>query len=225
MSYINEALRRAQREKDAGNYKKRGILSKTGRKSFFMSGRWIWVGPAFLIFLAFALYSWLDFRCERSQPVSKIKESPVAPSKESITSAHDCYEKARFFHKNGRLSDARVYYQKALMLDPEHAPALNNIGVIYIQEGNYSAGKKSLENAVRLKPAYADPYYNLACLYALKGQEMEGLENLKKAAFLDKSVKEWAKKDKDLGKIRELPGFKEIIGDGEVAMPGHSSEK
>jgi len=225
MSYINEALRRAQREKDAGNYKKRGILSKTGRKSVFMSGRWIGVGIAFLILLAFALYSWLDFKGETFQPVSKIKESPATPLIEPITSANDCYEKARFFHKNGRLSDARVYYQKALMLDPEHVSALNNIGVIYIQEGNYSAGKQSLENAVRLKPAYADPYYNLACLYALKGQEMEGLENLKKAAFLDKSVKEWARKDKDLGKIRELPGFKDIVGDGEVAMPGHSAEK
>jgi hypothetical protein len=44
---------------------------------------------------------------------------------------------------------------------------------------------------------------------------MEGLENLKKAVFLNKSVKKWAKTDKDLGKIRELPEFKEIIGDDE----------
>jgi tetratricopeptide (TPR) repeat protein len=124
MSYINEALRRAQREKDAGNYKNRGILSKTGRKSGFMSGRWIWIGPAFLILLAFALYSWLDFRGKTSQPVSKIKEFPATPFIESMTSANDFYEKARFFHKNGRLSDARAYYQKALMLDPELVPAL-----------------------------------------------------------------------------------------------------
>ncbi len=225
MSYINEALRRAQGEKDAGNFKNKGILSETGRKPVFMSGRWLWISPALLILLAFALYSWLDFRGKTSQPVSEIKESTATPFIESMTSANDFYEKARFFHKSGRLSDARVCYQKALMLDPEHVPALNNIGVIYIQEGNYSAGKKSLENAVRLKPAYADPYYNLACLYALKGQEMEGLENLKKAVFLNKSVKEWAKKDKDLGKIRELPGFKEIIGDGELSIPGNSAEK
>jgi len=80
-------------------------------------------------------------------------------------------------------------------------------------------GKKSLEEAIRLKPSYADSYYNLACLYALMGKEILGLEYLKKAASLHGSVIEWAKKDKDLEKVRKLSGFKEIIKDGQLVTP------
>ena len=97
------------------------------------------------------------------------------------------------------------------MLDPGHVYALNNLGVIYIQEGNYSEAKKSLEDAIQQKPEYVDPYYNLACLYALKGEVMKSLAQLKKAVSLDESVSEWARRDRDLQNLRGVPGFEEIM--------------
>jgi len=88
---------------------------------------------------------------------------------------------------------------------------LNNLGVIYIQERNYSKARNSLESAIRLKPEYVDPYYNLACLYAIKGDVMKSLDNLEKAVSLNKSVMEWARKDRDLQNIRGVHEFEEII--------------
>jgi tetratricopeptide (TPR) repeat protein len=225
MSYINEALRKAQRERDAADYKARGILSERGKKSDFTVMRWLFISLTVVILLALALYSWLDFKGKTPQPVSKMRGFPATSGIESMKSANDFYGKARFFHKNGNLSDAKLYYQKALILDPEYVSALNNLGVIYIQEGNYLAGEKSLEEAIRLKPSYADSYYNLACLYALMGKEILGLEYLKKAASLHGSVIEWAKKDKDLEKVRKLSGFKEIIKDGQLVTPVGIFEK
>ncbi len=225
MSYINEALRKAQRERDAADYKARGILSERGKKSDFTLIRWLFISLALVILLALVLYSWLDFKGKNPQPVSKISGFPSASDIESMKSANDFYGKARFFHKNGNLTDAKLYYQKTLMLDPEYVSALNNLGVIYMQEGNYLAGEKSLKEAIRLKPAYADSYYNLACLYALKGNEIKGLDYLKKAASLNRSVIEWAKKDKDLEKLRKLSGFNEIIKDDQLVTPAGIVEK
>ena len=93
---------------------------------------------------------------------------------------------------------------------------LNNLGVIYIQEGKYSEARNSLENAIRLKPEYIDPYYNSACLYALKGEVRKSLNNLKQAISLDKSVREWARKDRDLQNLRGVPEFEEMVGSREM---------
>lgn len=225
MSYINEALRKAQRERDAADYVARGILSSTGKKAGFTLRGWLYISLAVIILFALALYLWLGFNDKTLRSTSTIGELPVATTTDSVKSANDFYDKARLFHKNGNLSNAKLYYQKALMLDPEHVSALNNLGVLYIQEGDYQAGEKSLAEAIRVRPVYADSYYNLACLYALKGNEIKGLEHLKKAASLDKSVLEWARRDKDLEKIRRLQGFNDIIEDGQLVTPRDVFEK
>jgi hypothetical protein len=41
---------------------------------------------------------------------------------------------------------------------------------------------------------------------------MKSLENLKKAISLNKSAREWARKDRDLQNMRGMPEFQEITG-------------
>ena len=62
MSYINEALKKAQREKDALYLKYTGILSARGKDKKALSGRLLWVFILCVtgIFLAFGTYSWLN---------------------------------------------------------------------------------------------------------------------------------------------------------------------
>ena len=110
------------------------------------------------------------------------------------------------------MKEAQRLYKQALKHKPDNVYALNNLGVIYIQQRNYSKASNNLESAIRLKPEYADPYYNLACLYSFKGKTIKSLENLKKAISLDKSAKEWARKDRDLQNMRGVPEFEEITG-------------
>lgn len=110
------------------------------------------------------------------------------------------------------MEDARGFYKKALMLDSNSVNALNDLGVAYMQDRDYVEAQKSFEHAIQRKPDYVDAYYNLACLHALKGEKIRSLTHLKKAISLDSSVREWARKDRDLQHLKGQPEFQEIIG-------------
>ena len=212
MSYIHEALQKAQKEKDARFPKyKKILLDPKGKQNIFFK-RNVWLVSLVVILLAFTLYSWFDFKNKKIISAPKNQKAVVSYKVEAFANVADFYERARYFQKIGRLKEAQRLYKQALMLDPVNVSVLNNLGVIYIQERNYLKARDSLENAIRLKPEYVDPYYNLACLYAFKGNVMKSLENLKKAISLDKLVREWARKDIDLQNLRGLPEFEEITG-------------
>jgi len=214
MSYIHEALLKAQKEKDARYPKYQRIFFSPGHKPGIFSFRPLWLIPLFVILLASILYFWLDSRDKETISAAKNPKTEVRPIREVSANAKHYYERARHLHKTGRLKDARRYYQKVLTLDRGYVYALNNLGVIYLQQRNYSEAQKSLEDAIQRKPEYVDPYYNLACLYALKGEVTKSLAQLKKAASLDKSVRQWARKDGDLQSLRSMPEFEEIIRTG-----------
>jgi len=147
-------------------------------------------------------------------PSDKKTVSPPVPDKEKIskqTNVKQTYYRARSFQKNGRYSDAKQLYQKALKADPNYVDALNNLGVIYIREKNYKEAQANFERAIRFEPENVDPYYNLACVYALKGEIKLGIAHLKKACSLDRSAIVWARTDADLRNLRESPEFDKII--------------
>ncbi len=214
MSYIREALLKAQKEKDARYPRYQRFFPSPRRTAGTFSLRPLWLISLFVIVLGLALYSWFDSGNKGVISSPEDPNSEVRPIREISVNAKDCYDRARHFHKMSRLEEARGLYQKALLLDPGHVSALNNLGVIYIQEGNYLAAQESLEGAIRQEPEYVDPYYNLACLYALKGERMKGLAQLRKAASLEKSVMDWAREDRDLQNLRGMPAFEEIIKGG-----------
>ncbi|MBW1613687.1 MAG: hypothetical protein B6I32_06020 [Desulfobacterium sp. 4572_20] len=212
MSYIHEALQKAQKEKDARfpRYKKI-LLGARGKPGIFFS-KILWLIFVFVILLAFTVNSWFDFKYKKTISAPENQKAVVSYKAEASPNGADFYKRAKYFQKIGRLEKAQRLYKQALALEPGNVFVLNNLGVIYIQQRNYSEAINSLESAIRLKPKYADPYYNLACLYALKGKVMKSLENLKKAVSLNKSAREWARKDRDLQNMRGMPEFEEITG-------------
>jgi len=210
MSYIHEALQKAQKEKDVSFPKyKRILLGTKGKPGIFFS-RTVWLISLFVILLAFTFYSWFDFKNKKTIPTPENQKTVVSYKAVASANGADFYERARYLQKIGRLKEAQRLYKQSLILKPDNVFILNNLGVIYIQQKNYSKARNSLESAIRLKPEYVDPYYNLACLYALKGKVMKSLENLKKAISLNKLVREWARKDRDLQNMRGVPEFEEI---------------
>jgi len=170
MSYIHEALLKAQKEKDARHPQYQRTLLGTAGKPGIFSGRAAWMISLGVILLAFALYSWLDFKEKNTVPASEVLRPEAQSRSEDYGKAEECYERARHLHKIGRLEDARRLYKKTLMLDPRSVYALNNLGVLYMQDKNYAEAQNSFEHAVQQRPDYVDPYYNLACLHALKGE-------------------------------------------------------
>ncbi|MBC8418961.1 MAG: tetratricopeptide repeat protein [Proteobacteria bacterium] len=214
MSYIHQALKKAQSQRDDRYGKYGGIISYRSKKlGPVKRSTWMMVASLVILLLAFMFYSWLDFKAQAPENVLPQPKKPAPLTvREKTPNAKDFYQQGREHHKGGRLSEARASYEKALRADPGYVVALNNLGVLFINEKNYSAAERSLEKAIRLKPGYVDPYYNLACLFALTGQLEEGVRYLKKAISIHPPVKEWALKDTDLSNLWNLPEFKEAVG-------------
>lgn len=227
MSYIHEALKKAQKEKDGRDLAYPGIASTRGEKLRFFSGKALWLAPLVLVSLAFVVYLLLpsgDTDVPVMQPAKpkvkgKTEVSVVEPAKpqpkarpRNMVDPNVLYERARTFHKRGRLQAAKRLYEKTLSTDPGNVDALNNLGVINLQEGNYPAARTSFTEAIRLQPDYVDSHYNLACLNALEGEASQGLIHLRKAVMVDPAVKGWARRDADLDNLRGLPEFEEIVG-------------
>ena len=233
MSYIHEALKKAQVERDLGKGSYDGITALRRKKAFFTRGKGVFLGMALLVvLLAFVGYSWqrtedggqkTEDRGQRTEgrgqlsvvrpPSSVVRRQPPAKQKtekggESIAVS---YQKARAFHRKGHLPEAGLWYDKAISMDPGHVQALNNRGVLHLHEKNYPAARKCFEKAIRLKPDYVDPYYNLACVSAATNQAKQGIRYLGKAITMDPEVKGWARKDPDLDPLRGTPGFVEIM--------------
>lgn len=210
MSHIHEALNKAQKEKDARYREYHGIVSAAGSKPRPFSGKTPWLIFFLLISLAFTAYLLLPFRGTRP-PMHELATHEATRQPESSVNTVALYERAGLLHKNGRLHEAKQLYEEILNLDPDYVDALNNLGVIHIHNKNYSTARSNFEKAIVFKPDYVDPYYNLACLHAIKGEVPQGLARLKKAVSLDRSVKDWARKDTDLKNLRGSPGFEDIV--------------
>ena len=240
MSYIHEALKKAQVERDLGKGPYSGIPVPGRKKSFFTIKRTLFLTASLLmVLLAFAGYSWWDQTTEdrgqrtedrgqrtedRGQRTEDRRQSSVvrhpssvkpSPAKrrteEKRENLVESYQKARAFHREGRLPEAEMWYEKVISMDPGHVEALNNRGVLHLHKKKYSAARKCFEKAIRLKPDYVDPYYNLACVSAATGQVKQGLRYLGKAISMDPGVKGWAQKDPDLDPLRASPRFKAIV--------------
>ncbi len=202
MSYIHEALKKAQDERDLGKGSYAGITAPQGKKPRVALRKTIlWAILVLMVLLAFAAYSWWDLKKIGTNHYSPVPESAAA-----------CYEKARAFNREGRLSDAGAWYEKVIAMDPGHVQALNNLGVLRLHEKDYPAARRCFEKASHLKPDYVDPYYNLACVSAVTDQADQGLRYLEKAISLDPNVREWARKDPDLDALRESVLFREMVG-------------
>ncbi len=248
MSYIHEALKKAQVERDQGKNSYGGIPVARGKRSFFTPRNVILAGAfLLLVLLAFVGYSWWDHvtdnggrrtedrgrrtevrrlrtegggrKTEDSRLSSAVRHLPSEskPSsakrntEKSNANLAESYQKARALHREGRLTDAGLWYEKVLSADPGHVAALNNRGVLHLHEKNYLAARKCFEKAIRLRPDYVDPYYNLACVCAAQGFPQQGLSYLEKAVSMDPNVKNWARDDPDLDALRNEPRFQEMV--------------
>jgi tetratricopeptide (TPR) repeat protein len=105
---------------------------------------------------------------------------------------------------------AEELYQQALVLDPGHVKALNNLGVLFMDQKNRRQAAALFNRAIALKKDYVDPYYNLACLYARVDETDESIRYLKMAIAINRDVKNWAEKDADMRSVVASDEFKKI---------------
>lgn len=231
MSYINDALRKAQRERDGRYGSFRDIISagpeRTGspRKRARAVGAAVVVSVLVLAGLILSVYV-----LRQSPPATEDDSRPFAggdavplqpPRPETVPvsrgekpvppEADVWYKKALIAQRQGDLREARELYLKVLERDPENVKALNNLGVVHMGRKERDKAIAAFSRAVVLRKDYVDPYYNLACLYAQMNEIDESLWYLKVAMEIDGDVKHWVRKDADLKNVAKSPAFKKMM--------------
>jgi Flp pilus assembly protein TadD len=65
--------------------------------------------------------------------------------------------------QKGLWQEARFRFEKAVTLDPESAPALNNLAIALEQQGDFDKARAAYEKALKLKPGdvYIQQNYDL----------------------------------------------------------------
>ena len=217
MSTINEALKKAQKNKDTRNLLYSSVLSIASRRNPLLKKKnlaWLII-PILLIIGTLASDAWLNknnftpsVRIEEEDGQARLNTSPPQVSRGNLDRI---YDRARNFHREGRLELAKRFYQEVLAINPDHSNAINNLGVIALAEKDFEQAEKYFNKALEINSGSVDSYYNLACLYALKGDVRQSIDCLKKAILLDENALEWAKKDMDLNNLRETLEYKELL--------------
>lgn len=234
MSYINDALSKAQKEKD-GRYARLSGVARAERHEPGRSRkrrRTVAAAIALCILIPAGLLLALYPRYGPSFPgggvpppalgVHSAALPAAAPQEAGATgkggtaagqeaSAEARYAEALFAQLKGDFRQAERLYRQALAIDPGHVRALNNLGVLALEEQKTEQAIALFGKAIVLKRDYVDPYYNLACLYARRNEIDESLWYLKVAMAISDEVKSWAMKDADMAGIVASPAFKKIM--------------
>ncbi len=241
MSYINQALKKAQKEKDAGRIGYIRSIGGGGASTARVSGRqYIYAGLALIILVAGGIFYIIKVNSEKGaetalkpsaiehatdmqgQNLDIAVQAKVISEEKKVTgednnkkvmteTVEELYKKALLLLKEKRVKEALAIYLEILDKDPGHFASLNDIGVLYLQEGKYVSAINNLEKAVRLNPGFVNPCYNLACAYALNNEPEKGMVYLEKAISINKEVKAWAKNDPDLKNLTGQSGFTALI--------------
>lgn len=74
---------------------------------------------------------------------------------------------------------ALEYWQHALQLRPEYPEALNNLGVLFVRQGQTAKAQEQFQKAIQLAADFDQPYLNLARLYVARGEKTQAREILR----------------------------------------------
>lgn len=131
--------------------------------------------------------------------------------KPALKDSETLYVQALRKQSKGDLEEAKALYKKVIKADPRHVSALNNLGVIFMNQKMYEQAVASFNEALHIRHNYVDAHYNLACLYAQKNDTEQSLFYLKNAMVLNPVVRQWAARDDDLRNLADLPEFNNIM--------------
>ena len=95
---------------------------------------------------------------------------------------------------------AEKRYRQVLVIRPENAHALNNLGGLMIQRGQYRDAQVLIEKAIRIEPTHAEAYGNRIVLAEKTGVGKAQIPRWKKKFDLFKKMKR--RKDYLLGEFR-----------------------
>ena len=88
------------------------------------------------------------------------------------------YDKGKKEQESGNSQAALEHYQKALRIDPNFYPALNNMGTIYERQRNHARAEEAFLAAIKINPDDGEAYINLGKGLYEEGQYGPAIERL-----------------------------------------------
>jgi tetratricopeptide (TPR) repeat protein len=77
------------------------------------------------------------------------------------------------------------HYNQAITIYPEHIHAINNLGVLYANIGQYEKAIKQIRKAISLGANSPENYFNLAAAYEISGDVTTAINLYHKTIELD----------------------------------------
>jgi tetratricopeptide (TPR) repeat protein len=238
MSYINDALRKVQKEKESRYVAYGHIVSAPGEKTEPVQ-KWLSIiGISAVFFFAAGMIIFLYGPGDKKVPAKRISEPSMAAStvvavnrpegktkvefqpqettaqvrtKQETAESKALFAQALKLQHEGKLKEAKRLYREVIKIDQNNVQAFNNLGVIHMSQKRYKWAIKRFNDAINVKHNYPDAYYNLACLYAQKNDAAQSLLYLKNAIRYNQEVRHWAENDGDLQTMADLPEFKKLL--------------
>ena len=87
--------------------------------------------------------------------------------------------------RQGNLSQAEQIYRQSLQQQPNHATALNLLGLIAFQVGKYEIAIENISKAIQANPSSSDFYNNLGVVFKKTGKIEEAVACYRKALELN----------------------------------------
>lgn len=129
---------------------------------------------------SFDLGSW------SSAPEKEAAAPKVAPSAEaSAADAHGYATRAQALAKSGKVEEALAEFDKAITIDPHHAEALYNRGLLYQRERQHQLAVDDFTSANGLTPQRAEPLLARAISYLAMDKFKEAAADLDEAVQAD----------------------------------------
>ena len=100
---------------------------------------------------------------------------------------------------------------KALDMKPDFVYANFNMALAYKLKKDYGKAMEWFNRALALDPKDTWSYFGIACIYAEQKDAVKAVEYLRKAIDTDPSVKDAARREKDLDPIRNDPEFIKLV--------------
>jgi tetratricopeptide (TPR) repeat protein len=92
------------------------------------------------------------------------------------------------YHHLSAIDIAKTDYQRALLLEPDYAPALNNLGAVFYAQKDYHKAEKFYRRALKLAPHSAVIYTNLGTAYFAEHKFKQGSAAYHTAFTIDPSA-------------------------------------
>jgi tetratricopeptide (TPR) repeat protein len=94
------------------------------------------------------------------------------------------FQQALALHRQSRLDEARVLYELALQLQPQHSPAWHLLGIIALQSNQPERAHELIEKAILIDPQHAEFHNSLGNALALLGRHEAAIPSYDKAIAL-----------------------------------------